>query len=182
MRKKSKSPGQLSLGISSPRVTDFESLEPFDPFWDDTIVLKHLNDRPNQDHIQLTQSTGIPMSRVIKSLEKLQKEGKVKYLGWVAVTQGDENSSPVNTFQSDCLTVRWKRKSVAQDTNGNKYAYLYKGPRQVCYLAGPHLAEKANAIASQVEQWIESGLSLEAILEKLPALKSGGWKHPESNF
>ncbi|MFO7092696.1 hypothetical protein B9R42_27680, partial [Arthrospira platensis PCC 7345] len=90
-------------------------------------VLKHLRDCPNQDHKQLAQSIDIPISRVIKSLERLREKGKVKYLGWVAVTQGDENSSPVNTSQSDRLTVRWKAKSTAQDTNGNKYAYLYRG-------------------------------------------------------
>ncbi|BDT13093.1 winged helix-turn-helix domain-containing protein [Arthrospira platensis FACHB-439] len=181
MRKKSNSPRQLSVIISSPRVTDSESVEPFDPAWDDMDVLKHLRDCPNQDHKQLAQSIDIPISRVVKSLERLREKGKVKYLGWVAVTQGDENSSPVNTSQSDRLTVRWKTKSAAQDTNGNRYAYLYRGQKQVCYLAGPHLSEKAKAIADQVEQWIESGLSLEAILEKLPALKSGGWKSPDSN-
>ncbi|BAI90550.1 hypothetical protein N39L_25740 [Limnospira platensis NIES-39] len=181
MREKSKSPGQLSVIISSPRVTDSESVEPFDPAWDDMDVLKHLRDCPNQDHKQLAQSTDIPVSRVVKSLERLREKGKVKYLGWIAVTLGDENLSPVNTSQSDRLTVRWKAKSTAQDTNGNKYAYLYRGKKQVCYLAGPHLSEKAKAIADQVEQWIESGLSLEAILEKLPALKSGGWKSPDSN-
>ncbi|RAQ49140.1 hypothetical protein B9S53_00590 [Arthrospira sp. O9.13F] len=111
---------------------------------------------------------------MIKSLERLREQGKVKYLGWVAVTQGDENLSPVKTSQSDRLTVRWKTKSASQDTNGNKYAYLYQGKKQVCYLAGPHLSEKAKAIANQVEQWIELDWSLETILEKLPALKSGG--------
>ncbi|KDR57485.1 hypothetical protein APPUASWS_010685 [Arthrospira platensis str. Paraca] len=181
MREKSKSPRQLSVIISSPWVTDSESVEPFDPAWDDMDVFMALDKCPNQDHKQLAQSTDIPISRVVKSLERLREKGKVKYLGWIAVTLGDENLSPVNTSQSDRLTVRWKAKSTAQDTNGNKYAYLYRGQKQVCYLAGPHLSEKAKAIADQIEQWIESGLSLETILEKLPALKSGGWKSPDSN-
>ncbi|ULB45979.1 winged helix-turn-helix domain-containing protein [Limnospira fusiformis KN01] len=176
--KRQSTPGQLSLAISSPRVTELENPEPFDPGWDDQDVLRCLRSCPNQDIKQISQATGLLQSRVIKSLERLREQGKVKYLGWVAVTQGDENLSPVKTSQSDRLTVRWKTKSASQDTNGNKYAYLYQGKKQVCYLAGPHLSEKAKAIANQVEQWIESDWSLETILEKLPALKSGGRNFP----
>ncbi|WAK73655.1 winged helix-turn-helix domain-containing protein [Arthrospira sp. PCC 9108] len=123
-------------------MTDSESVEPFDPAWDDMDVLKHLRDCPNQDHKQLAQSTDIPVSRVVKSLERLREKGKVKYLGWIAVTLGDENLSPVNTSQSDRLTVRWKAKSTAQDTNGNKYAYLYRGKSRFATLPAPIYRKK----------------------------------------
>ncbi|WP_237766067.1 hypothetical protein [Arthrospira platensis] len=94
-----------------------------------------------------------------------------------------KNSSPVKHFpEANRLNCSLEKLSQPPRTpTGNRYAYLYRGQKQVGYLAGPHLSEKAKAIADQVEQWIESGLSLEAILEKLPALKSGGWKSPDSN-
>lgn len=152
--------------------------EPFDPGWDDQDVLRCLRSCPNQDIKQISQATGLLQCRVIKSLERLREQGKVKYLGWVAVTQGDENLSPVKTSQSDRLTVAGKPNQHPKTQTAISTLIFIRGKSRFCYLAGPHLSEKAKAIANQVEQWIELDWSLETILEKLPALKSGGGNFP----
>ena len=73
-------------------------------------------------------------------------------------------------------------KSLATDLGGIRQRWRSAGVVSLVHsCVHPGEFAEIRAIADQVEQWIESGLSLEAILEKLPALKSGGWKSPDSN-
>lgn len=159
------------------------NLNEFDPMWDEIEVLDLIRNNPGLKTGELGTRTKMDTFRLRDALARLQKQGKIRFAGWevsdLSITQGEKKSDGAFTQGDDSpiLRVRWKSPARSQRKRYARYAYLYSGVSQVCYIAGPHSNPLAREKVDQVEKWIELGLPLEAIEERIDLLRSGKWRN-----
>lgn len=159
------------------------NLNEYDPMWDEMEVLDLIRNNPGLKTGELGTRTKMDTFRLRDALARLQKQGKIQFRGWevleLSVTQGEKKSSITFTQGDDSppIRVRWKGPARQQRRRYAKYAYLYAGARQVCYVAGPHTNPLARERVELVEKWIDLSLPLEAITERISMLRSGKWRN-----